>query len=206
MRRPDADALLVGWIARLAADDVPAELGLDVLEAAASRDTPALRDAAARVRAGLDGEADPLRRHRLALEGGDAERGRRIFREHRQAQCLRCHRIHGTGGDAGPDLSTVAARHDRERLLESLVAPGARIATGFGSTVLTLDDGTSVAGVVVEETSERLTVTTPEGTTVIVDPRTVEERSPPRSPMPEMVPTLTRRELRDVVEYLSTLR
>jgi len=205
MRRPDADALLATWLSRLAADAAPAEFGLDVLEAAASRDTPALGGAAARFRAALDAEADPLRRHRLALQGGDAERGRRIFTGHRQAQCVRCHRVRGAGGDAGPDLSTVAAKHDRRHLLESLVAPGAKIATGFGSVVLTLDDGTSVAGVVREETADRLTLLAPDGTTVVVDPRRVEERSEARSPMPEMYPTLTRRELRDVVEYLSTL-
>ena len=48
---------------------------------------------------------DPLAAHRLTLQGGDAEAGRAVFTGHAQAQCIRCHKIRGEGGTAGPDLT-----------------------------------------------------------------------------------------------------
>jgi hypothetical protein len=57
------------------------------------------------------------------------------------AQCLRCHKVNGGGGDAGPDLSKVTERSkgDHRFLLESLINTHAKLAKGFGTvTVVSL--------------------------------------------------------------------
>ena len=48
--------------------------------------------------------------------------------------------------------------------------------------------------------------TTPEGKTIAVPREEVEARSPPKSAMPSIRKVLSRREIRDLVEYLSTLK
>src|SRR5439155_12516574 len=97
------------------------------------------------------------------------------------AQCVRCHTVAvaGVGGNAGPDLTKVAAdpAKTREYLLESMLVPNAKIAPGFGSVTLTLLDGRTVAGVLVGEDKASVTVRTPEGKVVRVAADDVEKRS-----------------------------
>src|SRR3712207_7334905 len=56
-----------------------------------------------------------------SLVGGDAGRGRTIFNERADVQCLRCHAVKGEGGNAGPDLAGIGRRQTREYLLESVI-------------------------------------------------------------------------------------
>src|SRR5204863_809618 len=84
---------------------------------------------------------DKLGRYQFALMGGDRANGEKLFKEHAVAQCFRCHKVQGTGGEAGPDLSKVAAQKDRRYLLESIVDPNANIAHGFESLICTMTSG-----------------------------------------------------------------
>jgi quinoprotein glucose dehydrogenase len=121
---------------------------------------------------------------------------------------VRCHKA-GTlipGGNAGPDLAQVARRHPRLALLQSLVEPSALIARGFESVTLVLDSGNIVAGVIRNEADGMVTIEQPDGRIVTVKTEEIEERTPARSAMPEMHRTLTPREMRDLVEFLSTLQ
>jgi mono/diheme cytochrome c family protein len=154
---PQADTVLAAQAAELEAGKIAPELALDAYEAAAAR--PGLADAAARIRTAAE-RRSTTGLFALALTGGDAERGRQVVNFHSAAACLRCHQVEGTGGHAAPSLAGVAARHDRQGLLDSLIAPNAKVAEGFG----------------------------------------------PVSSMPAMNTLLTPREVRDVVEYLATLR
>jgi putative heme-binding domain-containing protein len=129
-----------------------------------------------------------------------------LFVGHPVAQCIRCHKIDGQGGDAGPDLSKVAERNPkdtREFLLESMVFPSAKIAPGYGSITVTLNNGKVVAGILKSETKEVLVLLTPDGKEVTVPLKDVEERTAPTSAMPEMARALSLRDLRDLVEYLA---
>jgi quinoprotein glucose dehydrogenase len=126
---PGADALLARRLDELLAGELAPELALDVLEAARARGTEELRGRLAALDASLD-PSDPLARHRAALRGGDAERGRAVFDG--RGDCRRCHGLEGQGGGAGPALAGIAGERSREELLESLVDPQARLAEGFG--------------------------------------------------------------------------
>jgi quinoprotein glucose dehydrogenase len=129
-----------------------------------------------------------------------------VFQGHRIAQCIRCHTIHGEGGLAGPDLSKVAARNDREYLLKSLIDPNAKIAPGFGNVTLVLTTGKTLVGALKSEDQAAVVIEVSEGQRVTVPTAQIDERSAPVSAMPSVAKTLTLREIRDVVEYLSTLR
>ena len=200
-----ADELLLNWANRLSRNTVPADLQLDVLDAAVSRGSTELKQALADFER-RRGTGDTLSYYRIALDGGDAERGRHVFTGHRQAQCIRCHRIGETGGDAGPNLSRLSATAERQHLLASLILPNLQIAPGYGSVTLLMADGTSVSGVIKAEKDGLIELLTPQGATLKLKAADVEERSQPISAMPPMDKVLTLREIRDVVEYLSTLK
>lgn len=202
-----ADAILSDWVARLNGEQVADSLQLDVLDAAATRGLPDLKAGADRY-AGKLAEGDLLSRHRVSLHGGDADRGREIFLGHRLAQCVRCHKVgtNLTGGNAGPDLNQVATRHDRLSLLQSLVDPSAKIAKGFEAVTLVMSNGQVYGGVIRSEADGEIVLEKPDGMKVTLKVADVEERSQPKSAMPEMNRSLSSRELRDLVEFLANLK
>ena len=201
------------WAERLAAGDVALELQVDLLEAAtARREVGTINVALQRRSAALSTKsADPLAAHRLTLQGGDAEAGRAVFVGHAQGQCIRCHKIRGEGGTAGPDLTEIIKRNRdtpegiREHVLQSLIDPNAKITAGFGSITLVLDSGRVVAGTLKAETTQHVSIETPDGKVLTVPLTEIEERTAPKSAMPPMNKVLSSRELRDVIEFLATL-
>ena len=119
-------------MARLLDGSVPDPIRADVLRAArrrAAKDSP-LNELVRRWEVALP-STDPLARWRFSLAGGDAGRGRVVFRENAAVQCLRCHGIAGDGGTVGPKLDGIGKVRTREELLESIVYPSVKFAPGF---------------------------------------------------------------------------
>ncbi|QDU19951.1 PVC-type heme-binding CxxCH protein [Urbifossiella limnaea] len=207
VKAPAAGAALDQWAEKLTAKAVPAELQLDVIEALKAAPSPA-RDKA---RTGFEGAlpgGPAYSKFAVSLVGGDATRGREVFVGHAAAQCLRCHVVGGSGGNAGPDLSKVAGQpgKDRAYLMESLLNPSAKIAPGFGAVTMTLLDGRSVSGVLAEENAKAVVLVHPDGRRETIATEDIERRTQPTSAMPAVDRALTPREVRDLVEYLSTLK
>ncbi|GDY20565.1 glucose dehydrogenase [Verrucomicrobiota bacterium] len=203
---PRADEVLGGMLDQLAAGKLPPELALDVLDAAARRRSDALADKLRRHAEALP-KTDSLAAYRPALVGGDAAAGRKIFHERQDVACLRCHGVKGKGGTVGPDLAGVGARLSREQLLESIVFPNRQIAAGFENVVVVLKTGGTRAGVVKSETADELVLHSLEDGLMRVAKATIQSRTTGLSAMPEGVAqVLTRRELRDVVEFLAGLK
>ncbi len=202
-----ADAVLADWLDRLMKREVSNELMLDLVEAARKHPSTAVQT---RLAAYQDWKLpkDALSPYREALFGGNPSRGRTLFYEHAAVACTRCHQI-GTdsGGNAGPKLDGLASRATREHLLESIVFPNAQIATGYESTLVTTRSGGLFAGVVRKETEASLTLLTPDEGEVTLDKKDVRTRNRGPSGMPEgFGEVLTRFELRDLVEFLGTLK
>ncbi|MDA0282487.1 MAG: HEAT repeat domain-containing protein, partial [Planctomycetota bacterium] len=216
--RPDADRLIAAALEQVinrgngSAEMWPRVNGLelDIVEAASKRNSGRIAELFAHYRQAeiQASQSEPLAKFRPALFGGDAASGRSIFFGHRKAQCLRCHKVNGLGGDAGPDLSKVAerARGNREFLLESLINPHAKLAKGFGTVTVVLDDGKVISGTVASETESTLVLRTPDGKLREIPISGIDQRVKPKSPMPPVGEVLSLREIRDVVEYLSMLR
>jgi quinoprotein glucose dehydrogenase len=88
-----------------------------------------------------------------------------------------------------------------------MVAPNKQIAKGFESQLVTTKDGTSFAGVVKSETASELVLNSPEDGIVTIKKADITARERGLSSMPEGLSTLlSRRDLRDLVEYLSSLK
>jgi len=207
LRHEAALPALSAAIQRWKAGTLAPELELDLREAVASTSL----STTVPVRVAAAGSEDPIAAHRASLVGGEAAAGGRIFREHPAVQCLRCHQVGADGGIVGPKLDGIGKRQTREQLLESIVWPNRRIAQGFETVALTLRDGSEAKGTVKSEAGGVLTLETTleDGTVAARAIRASEivrrERGP--SAMPEgLAESLSPRELRDLVEFLATLR
>jgi putative membrane-bound dehydrogenase-like protein len=202
MKSKDAVAKLGNWVDLLVAGRVPAPLRLDVLEAAqASKERTLLAKVRKYESAKPKGSA--LATYGECIEGGDPIEGEMIFKS---GQCTQCHLVSGAGGNVGPDLSHVASRLSRKDLLESIVSPNAKIAEGFATVSVTNKDGDTVTGTIQKETTDAVTLKGEDGQLVTIKTAEIDSRTKPSSAMPVMSEVLRAGEIRDVVEYLSTLK
>jgi quinoprotein glucose dehydrogenase len=70
-----------------------------------------------------------------------------------------------------------------------------------------MNSGKTVAGIIKSENGQEITLVNPQGQLLKVAKSDVDERQKGKSSMPEdVMKNLTRRELRDLVEFLSTLK
>ncbi|MEO2090965.1 MAG: c-type cytochrome [Gemmataceae bacterium] len=206
-RLKGATTELDNWAEKLVAGQVPAELAVDVWDVLRASPVEKWKQLIKRYEARLP--ADPVGRFAISRTGGDAERGRDIFFNHTAAQCVRCHKIDGSGGVAGPELTGLVKRYPestRDYILESLVKPSAKIAPGYAGITLTLLDGQVVAGTLVKEEKGNYEVNTADGKTVSVKAADIDTKTDPVSAMPAVDKALSHREVRDLIEYLMTLK
>ncbi len=213
---PDIDGAILGGLTDALAGKLPIALKLDVMEAAQARSTTDKLKLHAPLREKLkeidtaDRAAvakDPLARDRLATAGGDAFVGRQIFLNNAAVYCQRCHKLDGQGGEVGPALNDIAKTKDRDYLLESIVNPNAKIAEGYQSVILNLADGRTLSGVLRGKDAKTVTLVTAENKTILVPREEIDAEKPDKSAMPDdLHKKLSKRELRDVVEFLASLK
>lgn len=217
-----ADELLDEWLDAALAAKVPDEIILDVLDAAETRaNTPKLKLFAPlkvkvdKYRAVKERQAtapemgDKLAPYLESYSGGDAERGRAIFLNNTAVYCQRCHQLDGQGGDVGPQLNGIAGDREKDRryLLESIVLPSAKIAKGYETVILLLNDERTVTGIIKSEDKKVIRLVTPEIKEIVIPVEDVDSRRSGPSAMPDdLHKKMTRRELRDVVEFLASLK
>ncbi|HEX2854627.1 MAG TPA: PVC-type heme-binding CxxCH protein [Opitutaceae bacterium] len=207
LKHPAADALLIAQLRQLAEDKVAPSVQLELLEAAAKSGNATIKQLLAEHTSRLAADANPLAPFRSALSGGTAEKGRKLFNEHPVLACIRCHKTGTDGGDAGPNLAGAGTRYSRDQLLESIVKPSAKIAPGFETVVVTLKSGAVQAGTVSAEDDKTLTLKLADNATAALAKADIAKREGAPSSMPEIyAQILTKAELRDLVEYLSSLK
>ncbi len=204
---PRAGELLASELTRYAAGLVPGEVGLELVEACEKREPLKAQLEALRAPRAADALVAPWLDGVL---GGDVERGRSIFKTRTEVSCLRCHRIsqegveNAEGGQVGPNLTGVGKRLTRLELVESIVDPNRKIATGFQGTVVILKQGAPLEGIVFEENEKELKLRDKDDKVHVVAREDVETTRSGLSPMPtDLVKYLSREDLRDLVEFLS---
>jgi putative heme-binding domain-containing protein len=139
--------------------------------------------------------------------GGDPKRGQALFVSPTSA-CASCHKVHGQGGDLGPDLSQVGGKFDRTHLIESILDPSAEITQGYHATIIETASGRLFTGIVKSESPTAVTLLDAEGKQVTVALRDIESRTVSTvSLMPAgLADGLTPAEFTDLIAYLTTLR
>lgn len=165
-------------VEQMRAGTLPAALWLDVIESGKAE--------------GFDGGGREL------LEGGNTMRGEAAFGTH----CMKCH-----GGGVGPKLDGVGGRLSRAELLESILDPNAKTTSGYEQIMFITTDERAVTGRVVREDDREVVVLDADGNEHRLAVADIAKRKPRLSAMPEgMDRILTKREIRDVVEFLAGLR
>ncbi len=202
LKNEKADELLALWLDRLIQKQAPAELHLDILEAARRRPTTKLQEKTNAFDAGAP--ADPKARFQTALAGEDADNGRKVYWDKAELSCVRCHKLGGQGGEVGPDLAGISKKQKREYLWEALVDPNKDIAKGYETLVVVLTNGQVKSGILKNEDAKELRLITPEGQILSIPKDQIEEHNRGPSAMPaDLRDKMTLRELRDLVEFLA---
>jgi quinoprotein glucose dehydrogenase len=199
-RMPEGKEQLQGLLDKLSGGKLDPNLGLEVIEAASAL----LPDELARVQAAL-AASGPLGAWSYALAGGDAGEGKKVFEQNLAANCTACHRIGKEGSNVGPELGKIGSK-DRGYLLQALIEPQASVAPGFGAMSITKKDGGMVAGNLVEEKADMLVLAQADGSKVEIPTADIATKTDPVSSMPPMGTILKPRELRDLIDYLSSLK
>ncbi|MDF9797385.1 quinoprotein glucose dehydrogenase [Catalinimonas alkaloidigena] len=138
-----------------------------------------------------------------ALYGGDPEQGQKLLYRHPTAQCMKCHAIEDYGSNVAPKLDGIGSKLSREQILEAIINPSARISPGYGSITLEMQNGNTLSGIYQGETDESITLkigNRPD--TVIVKEQVINRNFAPSS-MPDMKNFLTKKEIRNLVAFLS---
>lgn len=144
--------------------------------------------------------------YKETLHGGNFRAGYRYFVNNSTGQCVRCHALQGQGGQVGPALDGIAGKLTREQLLEALIDPSARLAPGYGNVTLTLKDGQTVTGLLEEETEDELILRTSDAEPLEIAISRITKRENMTSSMPAMGTIMSKRELRDLIEFLANLK
>jgi quinoprotein glucose dehydrogenase len=204
---PGVDALFITNLKALEQAKGVSPAAIELLEAAALRSEPSVKEALAATQKAIAGGSDKLAKWLPALEGGDAKNGFALFTALPAGQCLRCHRAsddaHAAGGEAGPNLAGIAKRGDRRYLLESIVNSGASIVAGYGTVNIDLANGGALVGTLIKEDKDNVDVDVA-GNRWRVARKDIKSMSTPVSGMPAM-DALTLPEVRDMVAWLATL-
>jgi putative heme-binding domain-containing protein len=184
---------------------LPGEVKLELSDAIDSSGSPDLKERYRKLSS--TSSPDSLKAaYAGALLGGDPERGMMIFWSNSSAQCVRCHAIHDYGGNVGPRLNGVASRLSREQLLEALIEPSTRIAPGYGMVTLELKNKQKINGILQQEKADGYIMKIGDRPDTLVKKTEVVNRVNAPSSMPPMHLLLSRKEIRDVVSFLGTLK
>jgi putative heme-binding domain-containing protein len=139
--------------------------------------------------------------------GGNPKRGKAFFTS-QATKCATCHKVHGAGGDIGPDLSQIGGKFDRTHLIESILDPSAEITQGYHATVIETKSGQVFTGIIKSESAAALTLLDGEGKQITIAPRNIVSRAVSKvSLMPTgLANTLTPAQFTDLIAYLESLR
>jgi putative heme-binding domain-containing protein len=202
MKPANTSAILADLIEKMVDNKLPTGIKLDLMEAVEATNEEKLiaKLDALKVKGTLTDE------YKEALFGGSVTDGRNIFQYNSTVQCVRCHIVGGEGTNVGPNLKGVASRLTREQLLQALIEPSARIAPGYGTTNFVLTDGQEVSGSIISETDELVQLKTNDAEPLRIPVTRIKSRENLPSGMPPMGSLMSKREIRDMVEYLSSLK
>jgi quinoprotein glucose dehydrogenase len=201
----DADktqAILSNLIDKISTNQLSPDVSLELKEAVLASNSVDLKAKLV----GLKATNSLLDAYSEALFGGNKNDGYSIFNYNSAAQCTRCHAISKEGGNVGPNLMHIGSELTREQILQALIEPSARLAPGYGNVNLTLKGGQEVFGILAKETADALTLTTSDAEPLVIPVERIASRENIPSSMPVMGELLSKREIRDVVEFLVSLK
>lgn len=142
-----------------------------------------------------------------ALQSGDADRGRAVFRLEK-AGCTKCHTVGEKMKLAGPDLSVIGDKYTEDQLIQSVLEPSVQIHPDYATLTVVTTDGKTHNGVLKRRTATEIELFDAEGKTkTLKTDRVEEQKRSDVSLMPVALhKTMTAEQFADLIAYLGTLR
>ncbi len=132
------------------------------------------------------------------LAKADLIHGRNLF----AGICGACHVMYGDGMELGPDL-TGSNRYDLSYLLENVFDPGSEVSADYQMTVVSLNDGRVLTGVVSDETDKILTLRQAAEITLLEKSAILTRDKSTMSMMPDgLLLAFSDEQVRDLIGYL----
>ncbi|PQO43038.1 PVC-type heme-binding CxxCH protein [Blastopirellula marina] len=133
-----------------------------------------------------------------SLPPADPQWGRAIFAK----TCQRCHTLYGVGGNVGPDL-TGSNRANLDYLLTNIVDPSAVMAKEYQPSIVLLESGRVITGIVKAEDDKTLSLQTAEETLLISQDEIDQRKVSDKSMMPDdQLRPFSEHDVRSLVAYL----
>jgi putative membrane-bound dehydrogenase-like protein len=130
----------------------------------------------------------------------DVMLGRAVFAK----TCAQCHKLFGTGGENGPEL-TGSNRADLDYILTNVADPSALVGKDYQATVIATRDGRTLTGIVKREDGQAIVLATANEVVTIPADEVEERKLTEQSLMPEgQWETLSAHEIRSLVAYLAS--
>jgi putative membrane-bound dehydrogenase-like protein len=135
---------------------------------------------------------------RVTLSRADRSHGRLIY----ERVCGTCHKLHGNGGEIGPDL-TGSGRENLDYLLENIIDPSAAVSADYRMVVVAMNDGRVLNGLIKRQTDRVLALQT-QTESIVLDRSEIANLGPSTSSlMPDgLLDNLNAGEIRDLIAYL----
>ena len=109
----------------------------------------------------------------VVLAGGDAAKGRAIFKE----QCGKCHVHSGEGGKVGPELTGMSV-HPAKELLVHVLDPNRSVEGNYRAYAVTTADGRVVSGLLAAESKTAIELVDAEGRRHAIQRSEIDEFTP----------------------------
>lgn len=130
-----------------------------------------------------------------------------MWHESTVVQCRNCHRIAGKGTELGPDLDAIGKKHNRAKLLESIMQPSLQIEPKYALWLVETKSGMVHTGLMVRQNDDEVVLRDAQNKQHRVAAADIEGVFPQqKSIMPEMqLKDFTAEQVADLLAYLSSL-
>ena len=147
---------------------------------------------------------DAARVESLVTTTGDPQAGRAVFLNMQKGQCVTCHKLEGTGGQVGPDLTKVWETQSVAKLLEALLDPSKEIKEGYAAFTATTNGGQVYTGLKISANEREVVLRDAQAKDITIPLDEIDELVESRtSLMPEgVVAQLSFQEFIDLVAFL----
>ncbi|MDR3637453.1 MAG: PQQ-dependent sugar dehydrogenase [Isosphaeraceae bacterium] len=135
---------------------------------------------------------------------GSPDRGKALYLDTKKVGCTVCHRLEGSGGAVGPDLTRIYETLSFDKRVEAILEPSKEIKEGFGTFKVATTDGRIVTGLLLGDTPEGVALKDAQGCEVRISAKEIEDKGPDKaSLMPVgVVGNLSFNEFADLLSFL----
>ncbi len=190
---------------------LPASIGAFAVTAATQHDNIAVRDlfdAFLPDDQRIQRLGDAIDAKQLLNLPGDAKRGQDLFFNAKGLACRNCHRVGQQGKALGPDLSHIAKKLNRAKLLDSLLEPSRDIDPKFVGWLVQTTSGQVLSGLLEKQSDREVVLRDAQGKEHQIAAGDIEEMFPTRtSLMPDrQLRDLTAQQAADLLQWLESLK